>query len=75
MDAQNWINERFWSKGNTDKVELLHSTYLDNRFVRDQYEGVLSRMKTDNYSYYKIYALGEWGVLEGRIYDNWKTLD
>jgi phage terminase large subunit len=38
----------------------MHSTYLDNRFVGDKYKEVMERLKTQNPTYYKIYALGIW---------------
>lgn len=75
VDAENWINERFWKVWQTDDVELLHSTYLNNRFIGDEYRKVMERLSKDNPSYYKIYALWEWWILEGRIFDNWTSIE
>ena len=33
IDSDHWLNTEFWQYGSTDQVELLHTTYLDNRFV------------------------------------------
>lgn len=69
INSEHWLNTKFWQLGNTDDVELLHTTYLDNRFVGDKFKTVIERLKNQNPTYYKIYALGEWGILEGLVFE------
>jgi phage terminase large subunit len=56
-------------------VAVHHSTYHDNRFLSPEWCAWLeSRMKVDP-NFYRVYALGEPGHLEGLIYlegQNWK---
>jgi len=45
-----------------------HTTFMDNKFLTDEDKARLVMYKTINPHHYKIYALGEWGVVEGRVY-------
>lgn len=69
ISDDHWINTDFWQYGSTEDVELKHTTFLDNRFIGDQYAKVLERLKA-NPRMYDIYALGKWGrAVEGVIFD------
>ena len=51
-------------------VFTLHTTYLDNAFIDDEYKMVMENKKKTNPRYYNIYALGNWGTAEGLIFPN-----
>lgn len=75
ISDEHWINTDFWQHGNTRDVELKRTTYLDNRFVGDQYAKVMERLKEQDPRMYAIYALGEWGkAVEGLIF-NYEDID
>lgn len=73
-----WVYKRFFEK-NIGNVEKLHYTVLDNHpdylatEKAQRYVEKLKATKEYNYNLYKIYFLGEWGELEGVIYD-WDTV-
>ena len=73
-DAEHWINEKFRVHGDTENVTCLHSTYLDNRFVWEEYKIVMERLMQQNINYYNIYALGQWWVLEWLVFENWDII-
>jgi len=73
-DAEHRLNTDFWMFWNTNQSECLHSTYTDNAFVWKEYKEVMDRLIITNKNYYNIYALGEWGVLEWMIFENWDTV-
>ena len=50
----------------------IHSTYHDNRWTTPAGIAVLEGLKTKDPNYYKVYCLGQWGVLKGLIFDNWE---
>lgn len=52
---------------------VLHSTHLDNPFLDDEYRRELEALKEIDENYYRIYALGEPGVLKNIIYTNYMT--
>lgn len=74
VDVDNFLNTKFRIKGDTEEQTVLHTTFNDNRFVGEKYKTVMERLKLDNPEYYKIYALGQRGSLQGRIFTQWNTL-
>ena len=56
-------------------VKIVHTNYLDNPFLPQEYVQALLLMKATNEVYYKIYALGEFGSLDKLIYNNWQVMD
>jgi len=74
VSAQHWIKKKFFDKKVEDTF-ILKTTYLDNPFVGEEYREVMKRLKEDNYEYYKIYALGEWGILKGLIYPKYEVIE
>lgn len=73
-----WIYKRFFEK-NIGNVRKLRYTVLDNHpdyLKLDKTEREIARLKATkdyNKNYYDIYFLGEWGELEGLIY-NWNIV-
>ncbi len=53
---------------------VLQTTYKDNRFLDDEYISVLENLINEDYNLYRIYVLGEPGVLENLIYPNVKFI-
>lgn len=70
VSATHWIKSVFWDS--TDQnIYRCHTTYLDNKFIDPQYAERMERRKLTDPQGYKIYALGEWGVTEGLVFENW----
>jgi len=56
-----------------DKLFILKTTYLDNRFLeQDDIENLED--ETDEY-YHSVYTLGNWGVLGDLVFRNWRVED
>ena len=74
ISATHWLKERFFD--NQDPLAtVLHTTYKDNRYLDENYIKILNALQHTNLSYYKIYALGQWGVLKGQIYTKYTIID
>jgi len=69
ITEQHWLKKRFFDN-NIDDVKIIHTTYLDNDFIDDEYKENLEKLKYTNPNFYKVYALGHWGSLEGVIFSN-----
>lgn len=55
---------------------FIHSTYKDNPFLSKEYIQSMEELKTRNPNKWKVYGLGEWGVIdEGLVFKNWKVED
>ena len=56
----------------TTFATCIHSTIDDNRWALPEGKAVLENLKYKDPNYYKVYRLGQWGVLRGLIYEDWK---
>lgn len=69
-----WIKRLFFDVGVADSF-ILKTTYLDNSHLDDKYIEALERLKDQDYQYYRIYCLGDWGSLGNLIFTNWEKAD
>lgn len=75
IDQYHWLITDI-VQGNRDDVAIHHSTYKDNiRFLSPEYISELENLINQDQNYYRIYALGEPGVLENVIYRNYEIVD
>lgn len=80
VSKANWCYIQFFAD-NPDLLEfrktvkIIHSNYLDNIFLPEDYVNTLQLLKQTNEVYYKIYCLGEFGSLDKLIYNNWQEMD
>lgn len=65
-----WLKSRFFDSP-PDNADIFSTTYLCNEFLDDTDRAVFDRMKKDNPRRYAVAGLGEWGVSEGLIFENW----
>jgi len=70
----NWIKARFFDKPDPDAT-LHHSTYLDNRFLDSEYIKILEKLSERDQNYHRVYKEGNWGVLEGLVYERWREIE
>lgn len=69
-----WIKREFVDIRSYQKsynVFILKTTYLDNKFIDDDYKAVLEGYKDIDFEFYKVYCLGEWGSYGNLIFTNW----
>ena len=71
VDAHNWIAMK--AAKETD-VEVIKSTYQDNPYLSQEYIRFLTDLINQDENSYRVYVLGEWGLLEGKIYTNYKVV-
>lgn len=71
VDAHNWVATKA-SKEND--VEVIKSTYLDNPYLSEEFVCFLTDLINQDENSYRVYVLGEWGLLEGKIYTNYKVI-
>jgi len=72
-----WINQELEIKRAREvwDVEIIISTYKDNKFLPEQQVKEIERLATTNPQYWKIYWLGEYGRLEWVIFQNREIID
>ena len=74
VNAAHWIKTDFWDY-DSDDIFKCHSTYLDNRFIDENYHKRMMMRKEQDPEGYTIYGLGEWGELGGLILTNYVIED
>lgn len=73
--TQSWIYKDYFERPSEKVIEktgFLHTTYLDNIHLPEDYRILLDTNREMNPEYYQIYTLGNWGSLKGAIYSNFK---
>ncbi len=74
IDQFHWIRTQILDTPGIDTASL-QSNYKMNPFLPDEYIEQLEGLADIDENYYRIYALGEWGVLQNLIYSNWDVVD
>ncbi|MBF0474167.1 MAG: PBSX family phage terminase large subunit, partial [Nitrospirae bacterium] len=72
--ALSWIKTMIVDTNNYDYVEIV-SSYKDNPYLEESYIDNLQNLEKQDINFYRIYTLGEWGVLENIVYNNWEIVD
>jgi phage terminase large subunit len=72
ISSLHWLKELFFDRKKKDST-VIHSTYLNNKFIDNTYKQVLESMKEEDEYYYMVYALGEWGVIGKTIFSAQKV--
>jgi phage terminase large subunit len=56
-------------------MAICHSTFKNNKFLPDSYVNEIKHLMDVDENFYRIYALGEPGVLQNKIYNHFKFED
>ena len=68
----NWVYKRWFEKDElAADTKIIKTTYKDNRFLPQEYVDALEKMKETNFTYWNIYANGEFCSLDKLIFTNW----
>lgn len=65
-----WLKKRFFDTPSPD-CDTYSTCYLINEFLDETDRKVFERMKRTNMRKYKVAGLGEWGISEGLVFENW----
>lgn len=74
ISASHWIKRKYWDY-DSDDIFKCQSTYLDNRFLDENYHKRMMLRKEQDPEGYQIYGLGNWGELGGLILTNYVIED
>lgn len=70
-NEHHWIKARFFD---TDNPEVLAKTtnYMCNEWLDESDLRLFEQMKANNPRRYRVAGLGEWGIVDGLVFENWK---
>lgn len=66
-----WLKKRFFDAPQHN-CETFSTNYLINEFLDKTDIEVFERMKNTNRRKYEVAGLGNWGISEGLVYENWE---
>ena len=72
--ANHWLKRRFFDT-EQENVSTYSTNYLCNEFLDATDRAVFERMKETNYRKYSVSGLGQWGIAEGLVFENWQIKD
>ncbi len=73
--ADHWLKKRFFDAKKTPQISTYKVNYLINEFLDKADIEVFERLKNTNYRKYSVAGLGNWGIAEGLVFENWQVLD
>ena len=73
-------NERHWLKGRffdreDENILALTTNYLCNEWLDEADKKLFEDMKKNNPRRYQVAGLGNWGIVDGLVYENWQELE
>lgn len=74
INTTNWIYD-FFFVNNYDNAEKLTYTVDNNKYITKEYVKILDDLQYQNINLYKTYRLGQWGEIEGTIFESWKVIE
>lgn len=70
-NEKHWLKRRFFDNPDPDTLAITTS-YLCNEFLDEADRRNFDRMRETNPRRYKVAGLGDWGIVEGLVYENWE---
>ncbi len=71
-NEHHWIKKRFFDAPPDPDILTMTTNYLMNEFLDEADRKVFETMKKNNPRRYRVAGLGEWGIVEGLIFENWE---
>lgn len=71
-NERHWIKARFFDAPPSPDVLAMTTNYLCNEWLDQADLRLFEEMKRRNPRRYKVAGLGEWGIVEGLVYENWR---
>ncbi|MDP4152612.1 MAG: PBSX family phage terminase large subunit [Bacillota bacterium] len=71
-NEKHWIKKRFFDASPDPDILAVTSNYMCNEWLDAADKKVFEAMKRNNPRRYKVAGLGDWGIVEGLIYENWE---
>lgn len=70
-NERHWIKKRFFDKQDTN-ILAITTNYMCNEWLDESDLKVFEDMKINNPRRYNVAGLGNWGIVDGLVYENWK---
>ncbi len=69
---KHWLKKRFFDHPEDPDILTMTTKYMCNEWLDDADRRMFETMKIRNPKRYNVAGLGNWGVVEGLIFENWR---
>ena len=69
-----WLKKRFYDTERPD-TDTYTTNYLINEFLDETDRAVFDRLKAEHPRRYAVAGLGEWGIADGLVFENWSVVN
>lgn len=73
-NERHWIKKRFFDVEDGN-IMAKTTNYMCNEWLDESDKKLFEDMKKNNPRRYQVAGLGEWGVTDGLVYENWRELE
>jgi phage terminase large subunit len=70
-NEHHWLKKRFFDAPDSDTLALT-TNYLCNEWLDDSDRRLFENMRVNNPRRYRVAGLGDWGIVEGLVFENWE---
>lgn len=70
-NEHHWIKKRFFDDPDAETLAMT-TNYTCNEWLDEKDRNLFETMKINNPRRYRVAGLGDWGIVEGLIYENWE---
>lgn len=71
-NEHHWIKKRFFDAEPDEDILAMTTNYMCNEWLDAADKKVFETMKKNNPRRYRVAGLGDWGIVEGLVYENWE---
>ena len=71
-NEHHWMKHRFFDAAPDPDILAMTTNYMCNEWLDAADKKVFETMKRNNPRRYRVAGLGEWGIVEGLVYENWE---
>ncbi len=71
-NEKHWLKKRFFDAEPDGDILALTTDYRCNEWLDEADRRAFELMKKNNPRRYRVAGLGEWGIVEGLVYENWE---
>ena len=71
-NEHHWIKHRFFDAAPDSDILAMTTNYTCNEWLDAADKKVFETMKRNNPRRYRVAGLGDWGIVEGLVYENWE---
>lgn len=71
-NEHHWIKHRFFDAAPDSDILAMTTNYTCNEWLDAADKKVFETMKQNNPRRYRVAGLGDWGIVDGLVYENWE---